>query len=64
MSKIRKNRGFTLAEVLIVVALVVVLSGVAFIAVWKKDAVLFSGLILSIRFVKPVLSVRSVIILT
>ncbi len=35
MSKIRKNRGFTLAEVLIVAALVVVLSGVAFIAVWN-----------------------------
>lgn len=35
MSKIRKNKGFTLAEVLIVVALIGVLSGVAFIAVWS-----------------------------
>ena len=36
MSKIRKNRGFTLAEVLIVAALLVVLSGVAFVAVWSN----------------------------
>ena len=35
MNKNRKVRGFTLAEVLIVVALVGVLSGVAFIAVWN-----------------------------
>ena len=35
MSKIRKNRGFSLAEVLIVAALLVVLSGVAFVAVWS-----------------------------
>lgn len=35
MSKIIKNRGFSLAEVLIVAALLVVLSGVAFVAVWS-----------------------------
>ena len=35
MKKQYRNKGFTMAEVLLVVALIAVLSGVAFIAVWR-----------------------------